>query len=220
MTPGAKGPGARSPRPRPSVTRRPRRGRPGPVQQPREPAIHCHDGPGDLGRPNAVDILVSGVGTGGTITGAGQPEEPDPHDQGRRRRAGGVARPQWRRAQPAQDPGHRRRLRARGAQQERLRRGPDGHERGRHRGGAPAAVTEGIFGGISSGAALHAAVPPARQASRGYWQADRRRAAGLRRSPCPRRSARSRRCPWPRGSRVVGPSTAASDRRVRAPSAS
>jgi cysteine synthase len=72
----------------------------------------------------AVDAVISGVGTGGTITGVGQvlkarkpsvkmiAVEPD-------RLAGAVGR----RARAAQDPGHRRRLRARHPRSRRDRRG-------------------------------------------------------------------------------------------------
>jgi cysteine synthase len=81
----------------------------------------------------AVDIVVAGIGTGGTITGVGQvlkarkpgvqiiavePEE--------------SPIPQRRRARPAQDPGHRRQLRPRDPRHHRLRRG---HRRQRRSGG-------------------------------------------------------------------------------------
>jgi cysteine synthase len=94
-----------------------------------------------------VDILVSGVGTGGTITGVGQVLKP--------RKPGipkaiavepdGLARPLRRPARPAQDPGHRRGLRAR-------RAGPRALAR-----------QEGILAGISCGAAAHAALEVARR---------------------------------------------------------
>ncbi len=61
-----------------------------------------------------VDIVVAGIGTGGTITGVGQvlkARKPGVQIVGRRAR--GVADPQRRRPRPAQDPGHRRQLRAR-----------------------------------------------------------------------------------------------------------
>jgi hypothetical protein len=60
-----------------------------------------------------VDVVISGVGTGGTITGIGQvlkAKKPERQDDRSRARgfAGAVRRP----ARPAQDSGHRRGLRA------------------------------------------------------------------------------------------------------------
>ncbi len=77
----------------------------------------------------------------------------------RRGRAGHLAGPLRRRAGPAQDPGHRRRLRARGARPRGGRRGPRGQRRGRAGDGAPARpAEEGILAGISAGANVWAAL--------------------------------------------------------------
>ena len=129
-----------------------------------------------------LDVLVCGVGTGGTITGAGEhlkARNPDlivvavePAE------LGGAVGPH---ARPAQDPGHRRRLRPAGPQPRDHRRGDPRRRRGRDRDRAPRRPPRGrarrhlLRRGAGGG--------DRRRPARGVQgQADRRRAAGLRRA--------------------------------------
>ncbi len=129
---------------------------------PANPEIHRRTTAEEIWRDmdGKVDVLVAGVGTGGTITGAGQrlkerngellvvavePESSAVLSGGR--------------AGSAQDPGDRGRLQAAGARPGRGRRDHRGRRRGRHRDGARlCARTEGVLAGMSCGAALWAAI--------------------------------------------------------------
>ena len=85
---------------------------------PANPEIHRRTTAEEIWRDTdgEVGAFVAGVGTGGTITGVGQDAaRARPGGAGRRGRALRLAGALRRRSRPAQDPGDRRRVRARGA---------------------------------------------------------------------------------------------------------
>ena len=129
---------------------------------PANPEIHRRTTAEEIWRDldGEVDALVTGVGTGGTITGVGQVlKERRP---GFRVVAVEPATSPVLSGEPpgsAQDPGDRRRLRPRGARPRGDRRGDHGRRRDRAR--TPPATRrerEGLLVGISAGAAFHAAL--------------------------------------------------------------
>ena len=84
---------------------------------PANPEIHRRTTAEEIWRDldGEVDAFVAGVGTGGTITGVGQVlKERRPGPAGGRGRARDLGGALGRAPGPAQDPGDRRRLRARG----------------------------------------------------------------------------------------------------------
>ena len=85
-------------------------------ENPANPAVHRRTTAEEIWRDTGgrLHALVVGVGTGGTLTGCAQVLKPRlPDLQRHRRRARGQPRALGRKARPAQDSGHRRRLRAR-----------------------------------------------------------------------------------------------------------
>ena len=142
---------------------------PNQFSNPANPEIHRRTTAEEIWRDldGRVDVLVCGVGTGGTITGCGErlkERNPDLHVVAVEPKASPVL--SGRPARAAQDPGHRRRLRARGAEPRRGRRDRARRRRGRDRDG------------------------PAQRAPRGRARRHLRRA---RRSGPRSRSARARR---------------------------
>ena len=130
---------------------------------PANPEIHRRTTAEEIWRDldGEVDAFVAGVGTGGTITGVGQVlKERRPAVQVDRRRARGLAGALRRAARPAQDPGDRRRLRARGARPrsviDEIDRASATRTRSTRR--APRPQREGLLVGISAGAAVAAAL--------------------------------------------------------------
>ena len=112
-----------------------------------------------------VDVLVAGVGTGGTITGSTRyfraQESQLPRDCGRAGRIAGHLR---RQARPAQDPGDRRRLRPEESRHELAQRRGNGQQRGGVRLGPAVGQGGRHLGGHQPGANVAAAVRAGRAA--------------------------------------------------------
>ena len=113
---------------------------PNQFSNPANPEIHRRTTAEEIWRDcdGRVDVLVAGVGTGGTITGCGErlkEHNPDLHVVAVEPKSSPVL--SGGRPGPAQDRRDRRRLRARGAQPRGDRRGDAGGRRGRDRHRAP-----------------------------------------------------------------------------------
>ena len=124
LTPGAEGMAGAIRKAEEMAAADPRYFIPQQFKNPANPEIHRRTTAEEIWRDTdgKVDILVAGVGTGGTITGVGEVlKARKPVVQDRRRRAGRLAGALRRAKGPAPHPGHRRRLRPGGAQHQDLR---------------------------------------------------------------------------------------------------
>ena len=124
LTPGSEGMGGAIRRAEELAASDPRYFMPQQFRNPANPEIHRRTTAEEIWRDTdgKVDILVAGVGTGGTITGVGEVlKARKPSFKLRCRRAGAFAGALRRPERPAPHPGHRRRLYPGGAQHQHLR---------------------------------------------------------------------------------------------------
>ena len=119
------------------------------VRQPRQPGDPRGTTAEEIWPPTGgeIEAFVAGVGTGGTITGVGQVLKSAPRVPGDRCRARDCDA-LGRREGAAQDPGHRRRLRAGGARPLGDRRGDPGQRRRRPRHGRALRAPRGASGRV------------------------------------------------------------------------
>ena len=175
---------APSPAPRRSSPRRPGAIMLQQFYNPANPEIHRRTTAEEIWRDTdgKVDVIVSGVGTGGTHHRLRRGAEAAPaRPADGRGRAGGQPGALRRRSRPAQDPGHRRRLHPGGAQRRAI---DEVIKIGNETAFAMArqvAQLEGLPVGISSGAALAAAIEVGKRPEMA-GKIDRRHPAVVRRA--------------------------------------